>query len=90
MTSPFSQIPIKEHVRSSRILALVNPRKYGLEIVKVRNGKAYRYARYQGVVISGEFVVLLGMKDTFVPHRFDYVENGVLHLTSIKDIPEEP
>ena len=88
MTSPFTHLTISENTRSSRTLALTNPRRFGLEIVKVHFEQAC-YSSYQGVAKSGDFVVLLGMRKTFVPHRFDYVENGVAHFTSIRDIDDE-
>lgn len=72
--------------RSSRMKALANPARIGLEVVRVWEVFGERVVRPaqrgQGCVLSGQLVRIKGMGDRARPMRFEYAENGIAYFTT--------
>ena len=78
-------LPVSTNSRSSRLLAFANPARLGLEVVNIFYGRV-RVCRGQTAVFAGQLVRIKGLPETSIPHRFDYVEDGVAHFTPRMDL----
>lgn len=69
--------------KSSRILALTNPKRFGLEIVHVFFGEARR-CRHQDVALAGDLLRFSGLGDCARIQRFIACENGEIITESVE------